>query len=53
MSKYTVNLKINEIPVTVPEGTTILKAAEELDFRIPTLCFHEDLFRSRQLDIDC
>lgn len=43
MSKYTVNLKINDIPVTVPEGTTILKAARELDFRIPTLCYHEDL----------
>ena len=43
MSKYTVNLKINDIPVTVPEGTTILKAAQELDFRIPTLCYHEDL----------
>jgi len=43
MSTYTVNLKINEIPVTVPEGTTILKAAENLDFRIPTLCHHEDL----------
>lgn len=43
MSKYTVNLKINEIPITIAEGTTILKAAEELDFRVPTLCFHEDL----------
>lgn len=43
MSTYTVNLKINDIPVTVPEGTTILKAAENLDFRIPTLCYHEDL----------
>ena len=43
MSTYTVNLKINDISVTVPEGTTILKAAEDLDFRIPTLCYHEDL----------
>lgn len=43
MSKYKVNLKINEIPITIAEGTTILKAAEELDFRVPTLCFHEDL----------
>jgi len=43
MSTYTVNLKINDIPLTVPEGTTILKAAADLDFRIPTLCFHEDL----------
>ena len=43
MSKYTVNLKINEIPISVEEGTTILKAAKELDFRVPTLCYHEDL----------
>jgi len=43
MSKYLVNLSINDIPVSVPEGTTILSAAAKLDFRIPTLCFHEDL----------
>lgn len=38
-----VNLKINDIPVSVEEGTTILDAAVKLDFRIPTLCFHADL----------
>ncbi len=43
MSNYTVNLKINDLPVTVPAGTTILDAAKKLDFRIPTLCYHEDL----------
>ncbi len=43
MSKYLVNLTINDIPVSVPEGTTILAAANKLDFRIPTLCYHEDL----------
>jgi len=43
MSKYLVNLSINDIPVSVPEGTTILAAANKLDFRIPTLCYHEDL----------
>jgi len=43
MSKYLVNLTINDIPVSVPEGTTILAAAKKLDFRIPTLCYHEDL----------
>ena len=43
MSKYMVNLKINNIPVSVPEGTTILQAANKLNFRIPTLCFHPDL----------
>ncbi len=43
MAKYKVNLKVNDIPVTVPEGTTILDAARKLDFRIPTLCYHSDL----------
>jgi len=43
MSNYKVNLKINNLPVTVDEGTTILDAAKKLNFRIPTLCYHEDL----------
>lgn len=43
MSNYMVNLKINNMPVSVPEGTTILEAAKKLNFRIPTLCYHEDL----------
>lgn len=34
---------INGIPVSVPEGTTILKAALEADVKIPTLCAHPDL----------
>jgi iron-only hydrogenase group A len=43
MGKFEVNLKINNIPVTVEEGTTILDAAKKLNFRIPTLCHHSDL----------
>jgi len=43
MSNYTVNLKINEKPVSVPEGTTILQAAKKLNYNIPTLCNHPDL----------
>ncbi len=43
MSKYKVNLKINNIPVSVDEGTTILEAARQLNFKIPTLCYHDDL----------
>ena len=43
MSNYKVNLKINNLPVTVDEGTTILDAAKKLNFRIPTLCYHDDL----------
>jgi len=33
-----VNLKINDMPVSVPEGTTILDAARTLGIKIPTLC---------------
>ncbi|MCX6256759.1 MAG: NADH-dependent [FeFe] hydrogenase, group A6 [Bacteroidia bacterium] len=43
MSKSTVNLKINNIPLSVEEGTTILEAAKHLNFKIPTLCNHDDL----------
>lgn len=43
MAKYEVNLKINDIPVTVEEGTTILDAARKVNIHIPTLCAHPDL----------
>jgi len=43
MSKYMVNLKINNTPIQVEEGTTILDAAKRLNFKIPTLCNHPDL----------
>ena len=40
-----VNLKINDQPVAVESGSTILEAAEKLDIRIPTLChFKMDCF---------
>ncbi len=38
-----VSLSINGMQVKVPEGTTILEAAKQLNFRIPTLCHHDDL----------
>jgi iron-only hydrogenase group A len=38
-----VNLKINGMPVTVDEGSTILHAAKKMDIHIPTLCAHDDL----------
>ncbi|HPX06457.1 MAG TPA: 2Fe-2S iron-sulfur cluster-binding protein, partial [Tenuifilaceae bacterium] len=38
-----INLKIDGITVSVPEGTTILEAARQLNIQIPTLCYHEDL----------
>ena len=34
-----VNLKINGIAVSVPEGSTILQAAKAANVRIPTLCY--------------
>ncbi|MEG1686282.1 MAG: NADH-dependent [FeFe] hydrogenase, group A6 [Angelakisella sp.] len=34
-----INLKINDLPISVPEGTTILEAARQLNIDIPTLCF--------------
>ena len=40
-----VNLTINGIPVTVPEGTRILEAAKKVNVNIPTLCDHPDLCR--------
>lgn len=38
-----INLKINEQPVSVPVGTTVLEAAKKLKINIPTLCNHSDL----------
>ena len=37
-----VNVKVNGIPVSVPEGTTILDAAHKAGVKIPTLCFLRD-----------
>jgi NADH dehydrogenase/NADH:ubiquinone oxidoreductase subunit G len=38
-----IDLKINGIPVSVPDGTTILDAAKFADIPIPTLCHHQKL----------
>ena len=38
-----VNLKINNIPVTVENGTTILAAARQAGIKSPTLCFLKDV----------
>ena len=40
-----VTLTINGIETTVPNGTTILQAAEKLGFFIPTLCYDPELTR--------
>jgi len=39
MEKKMVNLTIDNIPITVPEGTTVLEAARSAGIKIPTLCF--------------
>lgn len=36
-----INLTINDRPVTVAAGTTVLKAAQELGEHIPTICAHD------------
>ncbi len=38
-----VNLKINGMPVTVPEDYTILRAAKEVNIEIPSLCYLKDV----------
>ncbi len=38
-----VNLKINGIQVSVPEGSTVLQAAKVANVRIPTLCYLKDV----------
>jgi NADH-quinone oxidoreductase subunit G/NADP-reducing hydrogenase subunit HndD len=41
--KKQIHLKINNIPVTVPEGTTILQAAKQANIEIPSLCYLKDI----------
>lgn len=36
-----IKLTINKTSVEVPQGTSVLKAAEKLGIEIPTMCFHE------------
>ncbi len=38
-----IKARINQIDVEVPEGTTILDAARQVQVKIPTLCKHRDL----------
>ncbi len=38
-----IELEINDIPVSVEPGTSILNAAKKVGVKIPTLCFHSDL----------
>lgn len=37
-----INLKINDIPVSVPKGTKVIEAAKKIGIDIPHLCYHPD-----------
>jgi NADP-reducing hydrogenase subunit HndD len=43
VKKNMVNLKINDIPVSVPEGTTVIEAAKAAGIVIPSLCYLKGL----------
>jgi NADP-reducing hydrogenase subunit HndD len=38
-----INLKINNIPVTVKQGSTILDASRKAGIKVPTLCFLKEI----------
>jgi NADH-quinone oxidoreductase subunit G len=38
-----IKARINQLEVEVPEGTSILEAARQVQVKIPTLCKHKDL----------
>jgi NADP-reducing hydrogenase subunit HndD len=43
MQEKKISLTIDDVPITVDQGTTIMEAAEQLGIRIPRLCYHPDL----------
>ena len=43
MTQRTVSLTIDDQPVEVPEGATILEACEKLGIDTPTLCYGDTL----------
>ena len=43
METKMIHLTIDNIPVTVPEGSTVLEAARSAGFNIPSLCFLKDI----------
>jgi len=43
MRKKKINITIDDKRISVPEGTTIMDAAERLGIHIPRLCYHPDL----------
>ena len=43
MEQKMINLTIDNVPVSVPEGTTVLEAARSAGIKIPTLCYLKDI----------
>lgn len=43
MEENLIKLTIDEKPVQVPQGTTILQAARKVGIDIPTLCFLKEI----------
>ncbi len=43
MEQKMINLTIDNVPVSVPEGTTVLEAARNAGIKIPTLCYLKDI----------
>ena len=43
METKMVNIKINNVDVQVPAGSTILEAARSVGIDIPTLCYLKDI----------
>ncbi len=46
-----VNITIDEKKIEVPEGTTVLRAAQSAGIEIPTLCDHPELNTIRWLPL--
>jgi NADH-quinone oxidoreductase subunit G/[NiFe] hydrogenase diaphorase moiety small subunit len=46
MASEKIEIIIDDKPIRIPPGTTILQAAQKLGIKIPTLCNHKDLFPS-------
>ena len=42
-TKKKISLLIDDVPIEVEAGTTIMEAAEQIGIRIPRLCYHPDL----------
>lgn len=43
MEPLMINVKIDGVPACVPEGTTVLDAANSVGIKIPTLCYLRDI----------